>query len=79
MASEEISGTLHGLAIDLEDWFHPTLISEGSDPSISLIKEPTERLLKFLHAYDVRATFFVVGEVAKRHPGLIAHEMRRSH
>lgn len=70
---------LNALSIDLEDWFHPELIRSrvgatgrptGSrpDPRVPWAVEP---LLGLFDRYDVRATFFVVGEVLRRHPDLI--------
>jgi polysaccharide deacetylase family protein (PEP-CTERM system associated) len=67
-----LRGTLHALTIDVEDWHHPLLIRGGADSSISLIQEPTERLLDMLGERRIRATFFIVGELAQRFPDLIA-------
>jgi len=69
----------HGLAVDLEDWFHPLLITTRSDSSVALIRHPTEQILELLDSRGVRATFFVVGEVAQRHPDLIASIAERGH
>ncbi|MBN1425053.1 polysaccharide deacetylase family protein [Candidatus Fermentibacteria bacterium] len=71
--------TRHALTVDVEDWFHPLLVREGADPSRSLIREPTERLLGLLDERGIRATFFVVGEVAERHPDLIARIAKGGH
>ena len=40
-------------------------IDDGPDP------EDTPRILELLAAHGARATFFVIGELAARHPGLI--------
>jgi peptidoglycan/xylan/chitin deacetylase (PgdA/CDA1 family) len=40
-------------------------IDDGPDP------EDTPRILELLAAHEARATFFVIGENARRHPGLI--------
>lgn len=64
-------------SVDVEDWFHvlesdraPRREQWGSMPS--RVRHGTETLLDRLAAHDVRATFFVLGWVADRHPGLIA-------
>jgi peptidoglycan/xylan/chitin deacetylase (PgdA/CDA1 family) len=41
--------------------------------------EYTPRLLEALAAHDVRATFFVVGERAERHPEIVARIAREGH
>jgi len=69
----------HGLAVDLEDWYHPHLIARGSDSSTTLIRNPTRRILELFNDSGVRATFFIVGEVAKRHPDLISSIAERGH
>jgi peptidoglycan/xylan/chitin deacetylase (PgdA/CDA1 family) len=39
----------------------------------------SERILKILHQYDVPATFFLVGEMAERHPDLVRAEAAEGH
>ncbi|MBI2951228.1 polysaccharide deacetylase family protein, partial [bacterium] len=62
----------NALTIDLEDWYHPELVKrhvpEHPEPQIA---ESTHRILDLLGRHRVRATFFVLGDVARRHPGLI--------
>jgi polysaccharide deacetylase family protein (PEP-CTERM system associated) len=70
---------LHALTVDLEDWHHPLLIRDGADSSVSLIQGPTERLISMLGERGIRATFFVVGEVAEQHPTLIARIVQSGH
>ena len=48
-------------------------IDDGPDPLT------TPRVLDLLDAHDARATFFVIGEKAARHPALIAEIVRRGH
>jgi len=70
---------VNALSIDLEDWFHPELIRSrvgAARASGAPRPEPralwaVEPLLGLLDRYDVRATFFVVGEVLRSHPDLI--------
>jgi peptidoglycan/xylan/chitin deacetylase (PgdA/CDA1 family) len=54
----------------------PTLyltFDDGPDP------EETPRLLEALSRFDIRATFFVVGREAERHPDLVAAIVRAGH
>ncbi|MFH1071601.1 MAG: polysaccharide deacetylase family protein [Candidatus Glassbacteria bacterium] len=68
------------LTIDLEDWFH------GLEPEptrwCSLerrLNESCNRLLDLLDEYAARATFFVLGDVARNHPRLISQISQRGH
>jgi polysaccharide deacetylase family protein (PEP-CTERM system associated) len=58
--------------IDVEDWYHPLV----RDPSLwssqeSRIVGPMRRLLQLLAETQNKATFFVLGDVAVRHPELV--------
>lgn len=64
------------LTVDLEDWYHVCGVEELSDPSEwhtyeSRIIRNTDRVLKMLQDYHTRATFFVLGYIAAKEPGLI--------
>lgn len=48
-------------------------IDDGPDP------QDTPRILDLLERHGARATFFVIGERAARHPELIAEILRRGH
>ncbi|MBN2482691.1 MAG: polysaccharide deacetylase family protein [Candidatus Omnitrophica bacterium] len=63
---------LHALSIDLEEWYHPALV-KGSikTPKESQIWDSSNELLTLLNDYDIKATFFIVGEIAQEHPQLI--------
>lgn len=74
----------HALTIDLEDYFHTEVASQGvsfSDWEMqpSRIEASTHRLLELLETNDTRATFFVLGWVAKRYPRLIHEIHQRGH
>src|SRR6478672_751731 len=67
---------LFGEGVDIEEWFHicgvdgPLAFDRW--PSLpSRVVETTRRLLDLLARHDVRATFFVLGWVAERHPDLV--------
>ena len=67
---------INALTVDLEDWYHICGIpgysnSTGWDSFESRIIGNTERLLRTLSAFDVKATFFVLGYIALKEPGLI--------
>lgn len=65
----------NAFTVDLEDWYHG-LTSTNSRPDRwsqleSRVTQNTQRLLELLAEYDIKATFFVLGEVAARYPALI--------
>jgi polysaccharide deacetylase family protein (PEP-CTERM system associated) len=76
--------TVNILTVDLEDWFHICEAEEylprrNWDYLPSTVITDTTKLLEQLQAFGVRATFFVLGYVAERHPELIARIHRLGH
>ena len=61
------------LSIDLESYWHAELLRSRIDRSHAddRVEEATRPLLALLARHQVRATFFVVGEVIQAHPELI--------
>jgi len=78
------SGKPHILTVDVEDWFH-ILEVEGAYgredwPGLeSRVEANTDRLLVWMAEAGARATFFVVGWVAERHPELVRRIARAGH
>lgn len=69
---------IHALSIDLEEWYHSELVQiEPSGPS--QIVPATQPILELLDRYQTKATFFVVGDVAERHPDFIEAIFKRGH
>jgi polysaccharide deacetylase family protein (PEP-CTERM system associated) len=67
---------LNALTIDVEDYYHVSgfdhCIDRGDwDRLASRVVNSTDRLLDCLAAANVRATFFILGWVAERHPSLV--------
>ena len=72
------------LTVDLEDWFHicglEQSIPEASWVDLeSRVSDNTLKILDILFKRGVRATFFVLGFVAERHPDLIVEINRSGH
>lgn len=66
----------NALSFDIEDWFHLVEIDEVADPNKwphlpSIVVQQTEWVLETLARQNVRATFFMLGWVADRHPGVV--------
>jgi polysaccharide deacetylase family protein (PEP-CTERM system associated) len=72
------------MTVDVEDWFH-ILEVDGSYtredwPGLeSRVERNTDRLLELFDEAGVHSTFFVVGWVAERHPGLVRRIAEAGH
>ncbi|MCP4666013.1 MAG: polysaccharide deacetylase family protein, partial [Deltaproteobacteria bacterium] len=72
------------LTVDVEDWFHicgvEDYISQSQWTRLEdRVTQNTARILEILDRKKVKATFFVLGFVAERHPGLILKIQRAGH
>jgi polysaccharide deacetylase family protein (PEP-CTERM system associated) len=80
-----VAGTRNIFTVDLEEWFHicasgnPALDADNWDRLPSRVGQTTTILLEMLARLSIRATFFVVGWVADRHPELIAQVCAAGH
>jgi peptidoglycan-N-acetylglucosamine deacetylase len=68
------------LCVDMEDWYHPEYVKH------KIVGKPAERItqsaeitLDFLDNLNVKATFFIVGEIAEAHPTLVREISERGH
>jgi polysaccharide deacetylase family protein (PEP-CTERM system associated) len=63
---------INALTIDFEDWYQGIEIPHTQwDGFEDRMAAASERLLRLLREAKVRATFFVLGRVAERHPDLV--------
>lgn len=69
---------INALAIDTEEWFHSELLG-GLRPPFFQAPEATQQVLDLLDRYQIKGTFFIVGEVAERHPELIRLIFEKGH
>ncbi len=76
---------LNALTVDLEDWYHVcgvrsvTKALRSGAPTRAASVRSTDRLLSLLRSHGVRATFFVLGYIAEREPGLVRAIAREGH
>jgi len=75
---------LNALSIDVEDYFHVSAFEGCISPSQwddyrLRVEDNTFRILDLLDEFGARATFFVLGWVAERKPGLVKEIARRGH
>lgn len=69
------------ITFDVEDWFHPELVRThvpAGDPR-SVVRAGVDAILALLDRHRVKATFFVLGDVAARHPELVRDIGARGH
>lgn len=70
---------IHALSFDIEDWFHIVEIKAVEDPALwpklsaesSLVERYTDLILKICDDHKTRATFFMLGWIADKHPALV--------
>jgi polysaccharide deacetylase family protein (PEP-CTERM system associated) len=72
------------LTVDVEEYYHAAIFRRGTStlPSRgfeSRVETSMERLLEVLRRHRTRATFFVLGEVAAAHPGLMQTLIAEQH
>lgn len=75
---------VNAFSIDVEDYFHVTAFEKEIDRSSwehleHRVEPNTARLLELLEEFDTTATFFLLGWVAERHPGLVRQIRQAGH
>lgn len=78
------SSRRNAISVDVEDYFHvnafKTVIERRSwDTLPRRVPASTCKVLDLLDEHDTKATFFVLGWVAERHPDLVKEIARRGH
>lgn len=76
MSTRPTQPVINGLSFDVEEWFHVLDVPSAPQPRQwdampRTVERNTRRLLQILDDGNVRATFFVLGWVADRYPGLV--------
>ena len=74
----------HHFTVDVEEYFHvsafePRVQRSDWDHFESRVTVSVSRLLELLARHDARATFFVLGWVAQRHPEVVRQIARAGH
>jgi polysaccharide deacetylase family protein (PEP-CTERM system associated) len=72
------------LSFDVEDWFHahnlrPAVSRAEWERCESRVVENTQKILSLLDKHDTKATFFILGWVAERHPELVEEIAQGEH
>ena len=69
------------ISVDVEEWHQTVLFDPGETDSAVRTDLPrdVERILSLLDSFQTKATFFVVGCVAEKYPGLVGSIASRGH
>jgi polysaccharide deacetylase family protein (PEP-CTERM system associated) len=74
---------VNALSIDVEEYYHATVFQEAVNGVTagleSRVEASTDRVLELLAAPGVRATFFVLGEVATARPAVVRKIVQGGH
>lgn len=71
----------NAFTIDLEEWYHPEFVTKfvPAHQRKDQVEDAVSPLLELLDRYDTRATFFILGQVAEKHPELIEKIYEEGH
>lgn len=74
----------NALSVDVEEYFHAHNLKNVAPRSQwsslpSRIEYSTNKTLELFDEYSVKATFFILGYIARRHPGLVKEIAQRGH
>jgi polysaccharide deacetylase family protein (PEP-CTERM system associated) len=78
------AGLRNALTVDVEEYFQVaaferTIAKDAWDRSESRVEFSTGRVLDLFAAHGAKATFFVLGWIAERHPGLVRRIVAEGH
>lgn len=71
---------INAFTIDLEYWYSPELVKRFASPAGNdQLVEATMPLVNLLDKYNTRATFFILGKVAEKHPDIVKTIFNKGH
>lgn len=62
---------LNAVTVDVEEWFDTILFGARPAGAESRLPENVSAILRLLELHRVKATFFILGSVAREHPGVV--------
>ncbi len=79
-----VTAQVDGLSVDVEDYFQVEAFADRITPEMwadfpSRVVDNTRRVLELFASLSVRATFFILGWVAERHPTLVREIVAAGH
>lgn len=79
MSERSTAPPTNALSFDVEHWHDAALLRDAVADPVDHVVDSVSRVLSLLDRYDVSATFFVVGELAREYPDLVARIHDASH
>jgi peptidoglycan/xylan/chitin deacetylase (PgdA/CDA1 family) len=84
MSNSVHARSVHAMSVDVEDYLHAWALSPAIGRADwerwpSRVEASTRRVLDLFEAAGIKATFFVLGWVAARHPALVREIAGRGH
>ena len=84
LQAEQGGAIVNGLSVDVEDWFQvgafESVIERDDWNSLAdRVERNVREILDMFDAAEVKATFFALGWVARRHGGLMREIVSRGH
>ena len=71
---------INAMTVDLEPWYAPQILNKHhSQEKDDQVEEAVRPILDLLDKYHIKATFFVLGTVAERHPEVIGEIYNKGH
>jgi len=68
------------LTVDLEEWYHPEyVVDRAFEKREERVASSLDETLQLLDEHELSATFFVVGELAEKRPGILHTICSRGH
>lgn len=73
--------SLNALTIDVEDWYHVCGLPKEADtqPKEFRVRQNTEKILLLLSEHGIKATFFVLGQIAAQSPDIVRMIVDQGH
>ena len=69
----------NALSFDVEHWHEAALLKQSTCNPTDYIEDSVSKVLRILDRHEVKATFFILGEVAKEHPELVSTIQSEGH
>jgi polysaccharide deacetylase family protein (PEP-CTERM system associated) len=78
---KEMKPLINALTIDVEDWYHPELVRSHlrSTSPRGRVSQAILPILHLLDQYQVKASFFILGDVARQCPDLVREIYEKGH
>jgi len=73
---------INALSFDLEYWYSAEYVSRymsDQDKHADQVAQPVAQILRLLDKYNAKATFFVLGELAKKYPETVREIFSKGH